>query len=389
MQSASRLLRAATVGLVALITACDQKSPYTFGVVLDTDGLRGATLAKDEINARGGINGHPLKLRFVGGGGSTKAKLALETAAALAADPAILGVIGHTNSSASLAASQVYNAQHIVQIAPTSSAPIYSDAGPYSFRLVGSDVHQGEFMANQLLARTPRPRVAVMFVNDDYGRPLHDILVGRLQAGGMAAVYDSPYLENEGATDAGEVVQALTRSHPDLLIWIGRAYDYAPIQPILARALPKLTVLATDGFSGGTVAQDTLRLLDGVSYVRLVDGHRADADFQRLRARYMREGWNEPSDQAVLSYDAVLVLAEAVRNAGTQREAIRDWVALIGREHPPLHGLSGPIAFTSEGDRQPQYFLEEIGKERRDSLRGPRRSTSTLGAPVTHRDGSD
>lgn len=373
MRFTSLLLRAATLAVVALMPACHGKAPYTFGVVLDHDGLRGAQMAMEEINAHGGINGHALKLCDVGGAGSTKARVALETAGVLAADPNVLAVIGHTNSSASLAASQVYNAQHVVQIAPTSSAPIYSDAGPYSFRLVGSDLHQGVFVANQVLSRTPRPRTAVMFVNDDYGQPLHEVFVRQLQTGGFVPVYDSPYMEDDRNADHGEMVEALTRSHPDLLIWIGRAYDYVRLQPMLAKALPKLVIVATDGFSGGTVAQDTMHVLDGVSYVRLVDTHRKDAGLQRLRARYEREHWSEPSDQAVLSYDAVLVLADAVRNAGAQREAIRDWLSLLGRGHPPVQGLSGPIAFTADGDRQPQYFLEEIGKERLDSLQRPRR----------------
>ncbi|MDB4893068.1 MAG: putative amino acid transporter substrate binding protein [Gemmatimonadetes bacterium] len=373
MRLASLLLRAATLAVVALMPACDRKAPYTFGVVLDQDGMRGAQMAMEEINAHGGINGHALKLRYVGGAGSTKARLALETASVLAADPSVLAVIGHTNSSASLAASQVYNAQHVVQIAPTSSAPIYSDAGPYSFRLVGSDLHQGVFVANQVLARTPRPRTAVMFVNDDYGRPLHEIFVRQLQTGGFAPVYDSPYIEGDANTDLTEVVDALTRAHPDLLVWIGRAYDYVRLQPMLKKALPKLVIMATDGFSGGTVAVDTTHLLDGVSHVRLVDTHRKDVGLQRLRARYEREHWSEPSDQAVLSYDAVLVLADAVRNAGAEREAIRDWLSLVGRGHPAVQGLSGPIAFTADGDREPQYFLEEIGKERLDSLRRQRR----------------
>jgi ABC-type branched-subunit amino acid transport system substrate-binding protein len=89
----------------------------------------------------------------------------------------------------------------------------------------------------------------------------------------------------------------------------------------------------------------------------------------RVRARYAKERWDEPSDQAVLSYDAVLVLADAVRNGGAKRESIREWISQVGLAHPPVAGLSGPISFTPEGDRKPQYFLELLGQERRDSAR--------------------
>lgn len=347
--------------------ACTSKEPITFGVVLDSDGVRGATVAMEAINARGGIDGHPIALRNVGGASSTKARLALETAETLAGDPAILAVVGHTNSAASLAASQVYNARHVVQIAPTSSTPVYSDAGPYSFRLVGSDVHQGEFLASEVLRRSPRPRTAVLFVNDDYGRPLRGVLVAGLRRGGMTPVHDAPFVEGGTAAERAQMIEGLARSKPDLLLWIGRSYEYVPVLDQLTRMLPKLTVIASDGFSGGYVTYDSLHRLDGVSYVRLVNPESPDTALRRLREHYHREQWGEPSDQAVLSYDAVLVLAEAVRHAGAQRERIRDWLARVGTDVPPVAGLSGPIAFLPNGDRKAAYFLEEIGRVRRDA----------------------
>ncbi len=356
--------RVTTLMLVALVAACEQKSPYTFGVVLDTDGERGAGLAVEEINAHGGIDGHILRLHSVGGAASTEARVALQTAAILAADPNVIAVIGHTNSSASLSASQVYNAEGVVQIAPNSSTPLYSMAGRYSFRLTGSDEHQGVFLANHVLAMSPRPRTAVLFVNDDYGRPLRDVVVARLEVGGLEPVYDSPYSERETDTDIAEMIEALARSRPDVLIWVGRSLEFVRIQPVLTKALPKLVVLASDGFAGSALARDSLHALDGVRYVRLMDPNRKDPRLDSLYARYRREGWPTPTDQAVLSYDAVLVLADAVRAAGRRREAVRTWLARVGADLPPIQGLSGPIAFSAEGDRLPQYFLETIGESR-------------------------
>jgi branched-chain amino acid transport system substrate-binding protein len=363
------------MAVCAVLGGCGQPAPYTLGVVLNEDGLRGATMAMDGINASGGINGHPLAFRSVGGAGSTKASVALETAAVLAADPQVLAVIGHTNSSASLAASQVYNARHIVQIAPTTTAPLYSDAGPYSFRLTSSDAHQGVFLANHVLALTPRPRIAALYVNDDYGRPLHEIVVAHLRAGGIALTYDAPYSTSErGATntevDNTEMVDALVRSHPNLLIWVGRSSDFMRVVPLLRKSLPALHVIATDGFSGST-ADDTLHLLDGVSYVRLVDPYRPGSRLHDLTTRYERQGWGEPSDQAVLSYDAVLILAEALRAGGPKREAIHVWLSRVGSEVPAVQGLSGPITFSPEGDRPPQYFLQTIGQVRGGAKTSP------------------
>jgi branched-chain amino acid transport system substrate-binding protein len=344
--------------VTAFATGCDRGVPYRIGVVLDADGVRGASIAAERINASGGIHGHPLELRNIGGAGSIKARLALETAESLATDQTILAVVGHTNSSASLAASQVYNARHVVQIAPTSTTPLYGEAGPYSFRLVASDVHQGVFLADQALKRRQHSRVAMVFVNDDYGRPLSNVVRERLLHAGSAPVFDAPYSEKD--SHPGDVAASLARAHPDVLIWIGRAYDYADMQPLFAKAVPSLEVIASDGFDGPSLLTDTLGRFDGVQYVRLVDLDRPDSTLLALRGRYLHDGLGEPSDQAILSYDAVSMLAEAIRQAGPRREAIRDWLATVGHGAPPFRGLSGSIAFASRGDRAPQYFLKRI-----------------------------
>src|SRR5258706_15225597 len=149
-----------------LLFACRGRAPLRIGVVLDPDGLRGAVMAADDLNAGGGINGRRLELRVVNGLSSTSAKDALTAAESLATDATILAVVGHTNSNASLAASQVYNERHVVQIAPTSTAPLYSHAGPYSFRMVPSDLYQGEFLAKVVAGDSPHPIVPVVFADD-------------------------------------------------------------------------------------------------------------------------------------------------------------------------------------------------------------------------------
>src|SRR5205807_47995 len=138
-----------------------------------------------DINDAGGVRGRPLELRLMLGQVSTAAQMALTAAESLASDPKVLAVVGHTNSSASLAAAHVYNEHHVVQIAPTTTTPLYSEAGDYSFRMVASDVYQGRFLANLVLA-IPGQRVAVLYVNDDYGRALHAATMDRLSASGVA-----------------------------------------------------------------------------------------------------------------------------------------------------------------------------------------------------------
>ena len=65
-----------------------------------------AELAVKEINARGGIRGRQLALRVMDDSG--RPDVAIRIAQELADDPAVVAVVGHLTSSASLAAGRVY-----------------------------------------------------------------------------------------------------------------------------------------------------------------------------------------------------------------------------------------------------------------------------------------
>jgi len=340
---------------------CGSPKPIRIGLVLDGDGERGATLAANDVNASGGIRGRPLQLQILRGLSSTSAKVALAAAESLATDPTILAVVGHTNSSASLAAAQVYNEHHLVQIAPTTTAPLFSQAGRYSFRLVASDSHQGAFLASIVLADSTHPRTAVAYVNDDYGRALHETFVRGLSARGIAPVYEGPYSEGDGFDDIADVANAIARSRPQLLVWLGRAPELRHLLPTLRAALPNLRVLASDGFSGPGLRVDTTGSIVGVRYVRFLDiGNPTPAE-RGLRERFSRI-WagEEYTDQYLMAYQAVRLLAEAIRDGGDDREAIRNYLSELGSTRPAFPGISGPITFDAHGDPSPSYHIAEV-----------------------------
>ena len=359
----------ALVALAAVMSACSKPSPYSFGVVLGGEGLRGAELAAATVNARGGIKGHRVELVNHGGSSTSGAQEAIRVADLISSDPSVLAVIGHSNSSASLAASQVYNSRHLVQIAPTTTAPLFSQAGPGSFRLVASDEHQAAFIVKQIVAGGHMPRVAMVYVNDDYGRPLRQLLHDELRKHGVPVVYEGPYVEGEAAASESEVVRSLAAAKPEVLIWAGRPTGYVVVAQALHAALPKLKIIASDGFGGVAVEEDPLHRFDGVQYVRLVDLQRPDSALQAVRSRYRADGGADLSDQAALAYDAVMLLSQAVTEAGANREAIREWLSHVGRDRPAFHGITGPIGFPEGGDRSPTYVLTTAGAPRADRAR--------------------
>src|SRR2546428_6664708 len=111
--SATALAVAVVLTSAFAIQGCSRDTPVRIAVVMGGDGTDGARLAAQTVNAAGGVRGRPLELVVVAGKIQTSARTALLAADSLANDPSILAVIGHSNSSASLAASQIYNAAHV------------------------------------------------------------------------------------------------------------------------------------------------------------------------------------------------------------------------------------------------------------------------------------
>lgn len=354
--AARRAARVAVGAGIIALAACGGDAPIQIGVVLSSNGEAAAQLAADDINRRGGVNGRRLDLAVIREN-NPDAGPALAAAESLAAI-GVVAVVGHSNSATSLAASQIYNAQHVVQVAPTSSAPLLSDAGPFTFRLVASDVHQARFIATHIATLEPVPRVAALYVNDDYGRALHEQLMRELGERGVSVVHHAAFLSDLQYTAAADLARALSDARVELVVWLGRANELRAVMPVLRERLPDVRVLGSDAVQNSASLRNADGVLTGVSFVRIVAGRQRE-ELAALREAVAARGMML-SDEMLLSYDAVGVIAHAIAQAGSAPEAIRDYLEGVGTAHPPFAGLSGRIAFDRNGDVVPRYSIDTI-----------------------------
>ena len=95
---------------------------------LGLDQLHALRIAVDEANAKGEIiPGY--RIEIVSLDDQHNPSNAVAMAKRLAADPDVLAVVGHVNSSCSLAAAPVYQNARMAQISPSSSNPEISRKG--------------------------------------------------------------------------------------------------------------------------------------------------------------------------------------------------------------------------------------------------------------------
>ena len=298
---------------------------------------QGTELAVDAINKRGGIRSHRLTLVKVDdeGTGATAAAVAQELVSA----DSVLAVVGHANSSATVAAARVYDGQ-LAAVSPSASSPEITGLSPWLFRVIPSDSANGIELA-RFAARLGHTRAAILYENNSYGRGLADSF-RRAFAGEITSL--------EPVSVDGKDVEpylAYLKLHEPGLIFVAGS-DGSGLEILREARRQGITsdFLGGDGWAG--ITSDSAAS-EGVYVGAPFSGDDPRPEVrefvQAFRARYGRE----PNSFAALAYDATMVIAQAIERGGPDRSAVRAYLQSM-REGNSYRGVTGPIAFQPTGD---------------------------------------
>lgn len=347
------LRRSALVGTAVLVAACSRSSgPIVVGLAgpfsqpRGVSMLRAAQLAVNQMNARGGVRGDSLELRVVDDSGSEDA--AVRVAEQLYDDPAVLAVVGHLTSTASIAAARVYGGggNPVVMISPSASSPDLSGFGPYVFRVCPSDLQHGPQLARFAWQDFSARRAGIIYINNDYGRGVRGTIAAEFERLGGRVVEADPYVVTTRSLEP--YLSRMRRAGVDVLF-------LAAERPGAELALHEMRVL---GVGWPVLGGDALTGIEAdgalAQGLRVSSAYLADRQDDRnaaFVADYARAFPGErPDHRGAGTYDIVRLLARAIADAGPNRRAVRDYLARIGRGKPPFEGVTGTIVFDANGD---------------------------------------
>lgn len=308
----------------------------------------GVELFQEELNESGGVNGKKLKLNQQDDGG--KAEQAQNVATALAGDDSVLAVIGHFNSSSSLAGKPIYTQAEMVMFSPASTNVDVTLGSKYIFRNIFTDAFQGQSLAEYAGTVLGKKNVAILFDNDDYGTGLKESFKTKAKELGLNVVVELPY--NKETPDFRSQLTTVQGAQPapDLILIAGLYTEAANIAR-QARDLGISTqLIAGDGvFSqqyitlAGEAAEGTF-----VTCPFLFDlgGERAKKFAEAFQKKYNKE----PDAWAALSYDAVSMIVEGLKKNGLNRKAVLDYLQSVNSPETAYDGLAGKTFFDENGD---------------------------------------
>ena len=314
-----------------------------------------AEMAVEEINRDGGIGGRQVRLVMMDD--KADPQVALTVADSLRRDPRVVAVVGHVTSGASIKAATVYNAVEgeqegapVMHISPASSAPAFTQAGPWSFRVTPTDLEFAPVLARGA-TELGRRRVAVLYANDDYGQGVMTTFERAFRSGGGQVVSADPFLPAvvENGTELDPYLSRAMRRGADALVIGGQAETGLKIIQAARRLGFTGPILGSDGLTG---LKDAGAPAEGVFVSSAFLPDRPTDLARQFVSRY-REKYNAlPDHRGAMAYDIIYLLRRAIGEVGTDREELRDYVAGVGAEggSEAFEGVSGTIRFDKNGD---------------------------------------
>ncbi len=326
--------------------------PIRIGVVNEITGaqaqageftLYGIRLALEEINKAGGVLGRQIELQ-VEDNQSTNPGTVLAFSK-LGSRKDIAGIIGPIRSTQIQAASPTIAKAGIPTMIGGTDASLTHVNNRWVFRARPNDSYSSRTIADFGANTLKLKNWAIVHSTDAFGSGGAKALTQALKAQGITPVLDQGYTNN--SQDFTAIVLAVKKSGADVLA------TYMTNEPdvgIFARQLRQLGFSGTWIGSGSIIAVTSLQLAgEALHGSYSVTDFTTDAnDASRAFTRRYRDKYGiNPDTFASWSYDAMQILALAIKNANsTDAEAMRSGILGI----KGYKGLEGTYDFDRNGD---------------------------------------
>jgi len=309
--------------------------------------VQGTEKAVADINASGGIRGE--KLTLMVDDAACDPKKAVTVAESMASKGAVF-VAGHLCSGSSIAASEVYKREGILQISPASTSPILTDRGfDNVYRVCGRDDQQGALAGNYLADNFGDKKIAVVHDKRVYSRGLADATKAQLNRRGVnETLYDTI---DPHQTDYSALVAKLKQMKIDVLYYGGHAPEAGLILQQLHAQGKSIQLISGDALAGeefwtvaGSTGEGTL-----VTFGPDPRKNPAAADV----VESFRNAGYEPEGYTLYGYAAIQVWAQAARKASSL--AIDDITAVLNNNI--FKTVLGDLTFNSKGDIEQSAYI--------------------------------
>ncbi len=302
----------------------------------------GIQMLADEINKSGGINGR--QIQIIAEDDEGRPEKAATVVTKLIDQDRVIALIGENTSGNTLAAAPKAQSSRVPMISPSSTAPSVTQVGDYIFRVCFIDPFQGEVMA-KFAANTLNAKTAAVMLdfNSPYSRGLTEFFQNSFIKQGGKVLSQQSY--TQGDRDYKGQLTAIRALNPDVIYVPGYYGEVGVIAKQAQQLGMKAPLLGGDGWDATQLWELGGSALNG----DFISNHYSVDDPSPAIQNFVREYKSRygiiPDALGALGYDALKVLVEAIKRAGTTSgKELRDALAAT----KDLAGVTGTISMDAQ-----------------------------------------
>lgn len=322
------------------------------GAEIGVYAIGGAKVAVEEINRTGRAGSHKIQLLIEDGACSPAgASAATER---LISEQKVHALLGAVCSSATMAASEVAQREKVPMVVAISSADKITQRGyEYIFRTTPSNSGIVDVFADYLLKHAKPAKMAFIFEQTDWGQDGSNVLRKKMEAAGVQIV------AFEGVPRTVQnFVPMLTKLKdvkPDATLMMLLEPQALQVSRQSSEAGFKTRWLGFQTVAGAGFLNKVSGQVDGLLAHSVFEPRESDQLSSAFVEQYKKMHGREPDHYAGMAYDAMIVLAEAIKTAGDKPEAIKQAL----KELKNVPGVTGSTTFDSTGQASKTGYVVE------------------------------
>lgn len=315
----------------------------------------GLTLAAEEINAKGGVNGNKFVLIIEDEQG--KKEEAINVFKKLIFQDKVLVLFGPTLSNSAFAADPIANAAKVVVFGTSNTADGITAMGPHTFR---NSVMEADVLPVTTRAAVKHfgiKKVAVMYGNDDaFTKSGYDVFKATLDAQKISVTTTETYAK--GDVDFKAQLTKIKASNPDAIVCSCLAEEAANIILQTRTLGMKQPFIGGNGFNSPKLFEIAKDGADNTVMGSPWSAENAAPANKAFMAAYRAKFSADPDQFAAQAYDGLYIVAEALKGVKLTGALDKDRDALrVALPAVKFEGATGKFAFR----RAPSKDGKEVG----------------------------
>jgi branched-chain amino acid transport system substrate-binding protein len=314
----------------------------------------GTELAIDQLNATGGVLGEKLELHTEDN--QSKQGESKTIARKLISRDGVIALLGEVASGRSLEAAPVCQESKIPQISPSSTNPKVTEIGDYIFRICFTDPQQGKVLA-QFAQRTLKTRRVAVLTDaaSPYSVGLATYFQDAFTAAGGTLAGEQKY--SSGDKDFSAQLTAIKAANPEALFVPGYYTEVGLIARQARELGLKMPLFGGDGWESSELVTIGGDAVEGDYFSTHFSPQEQDPVVQKFVQDFQAKYGAAPDAMAALGYDSAMLLADAIKRAGsTDGAKVRDALAAT-KDFP---GITGKITIDPQRNANKALVILQI-----------------------------